>query len=404
MAENLLLFDLDNTLLSTSDLDGFRGRAYLGAQPNSYVRDLLGAYRQRSRVIYSIETLIALRKRFDAKLGVFTRSPRTYAETLLTQAYPTLTWDALIAFEDVARTKPSGDGIARAQLLTGISDRASVALIGDELVDICAAYHGGCWSILDQSSWPSTKEKKHYWALERNPDAVIRTPSELTDALDSLFENLPELERRCSNNTNKKNGRPIFHKHGYFNPLTPEVNRPVWVHYLGRFFTQEVHQRACWHQLTQEILQHKSSTMFPPHWIDSILAFLEGLPPPKAAHPIVVTVIPAKPGRVARLEALLQQLSKGQSNPLITFAPSLLGFSQGVRSHNSEHLNKNERFENIRDHLQVIAPTEVRSKHIVVIDDVITTGASLLVAKQRLEEAGAREVTCLSIAKTINGK
>lgn len=57
---------------------------------------------------------------------------------------------------------------------------------------------------------------------------------------------------------------------------------------------------------------------------------------------------------------------------------------------------------NVRDHLFVRAPDAVAGKKFLVIDDVSTTGATLLYAMKYLLEAQARSVDCFSIAQTIS--
>jgi phosphoglycolate phosphatase-like HAD superfamily hydrolase len=73
------------------------------------------------------------------KWGVFTRSPRDYALTLLAHAYPRLRWDVVIAFEDVANTKPHGDSIWAAMEACAVTDSSKVALVGENKADILSA-------------------------------------------------------------------------------------------------------------------------------------------------------------------------------------------------------------------------------------------------------------------------
>ena len=63
-----------------------------------------------------------------------------------------------------------------------------------------------------------------------------------------------------------------------------------------------------------------------------------------------------------------------------------------------------ERFENVRDHLFVKQPDRVQNRTIVVLDDVVTSGASLMYARQYLLDAGADSVSCVAIAKAIGNQ
>lgn len=90
----LCLFDLDNTLLKTDDLKTIR----IGLANNSNkirLEQLVAAYEvEDNRLLYTIENLRSLRVKFpNLKLGVFTRSPKSYANLVLNLAYPEFHWD-----------------------------------------------------------------------------------------------------------------------------------------------------------------------------------------------------------------------------------------------------------------------------------------------------------------------
>lgn len=73
-----------------------------------------------------------------------------------------------------------------------------------------------------------------------------------------------------------------------------------------------------------------------------------------------------------------------------------------TRTKDTEHQtrmhSREARTENARNAFSVRAPNTVRAKRIVLIDDVITTGATMVEARRTLIDAGAREVTCLAVA------
>ena len=74
----LCLFDLDDTLLRTNDLDPFRGAGNVGNASRSYTDNLLAAFADRTdRLLYSMEHHHELRRTFpDMKWGVFTQALR----------------------------------------------------------------------------------------------------------------------------------------------------------------------------------------------------------------------------------------------------------------------------------------------------------------------------------------
>jgi len=160
--------------------------------------------------------------------------------------------------------------------------------------------------------------------------------------------------------------------------------------------------------LTKSIGENKDADTFPEAWIKTIRHFIYD------QHPlffrpekVIVTVIPHRPGRKARLENLLIQLELSiNTTPMkrckVSFQPELLAYKPGVQSQHNDHLNQDQRFINVRDHLYVKEPDTVKSNvSYVVIDDVTTTGASLIYASKYLKDAGASKVTCLSMAKNI---
>jgi ComF family protein len=72
-----------------------------------------------------------------------------------------------------------------------------------------------------------------------------------------------------------------------------------------------------------------------------------------------------------------------------------------VRLKNTEtqtHLHaKEKRFENLRDAFGLIKPRAVRGKHVVLVDDVMTTGATLISAGRTLLEAEPASISAIVI-------
>ncbi|MBQ2295695.1 MAG: ComF family protein, partial [Clostridia bacterium] len=62
------------------------------------------------------------------------------------------------------------------------------------------------------------------------------------------------------------------------------------------------------------------------------------------------------------------------------------------------HLSGLERRTNLRG--AFAARKDVKGKHILLIDDVVTTGATLCECADMLYRAGARKVTCATFAAT----
>lgn len=408
MSIQLCLFDLDNTLLRTSDLEGFRGRENVNNTSREYTRGLLREYDRRDdRLLYTPEQLADLQDEFpEMRWGVFTRAPRHYATTLLEKAYPDVEWDIVVAYEDVRNTKPHPEGIEIAARRLGIRRRDQVALVGDEKTDVVCAYRAGSWSFIDQTSW-QPRINEHWYAIERVPDALFEGAAELGALLAEPFLGVPELEYLITGERLEGRKRRIDKVNHFFPRNIGGGYVPI--HIMGRLFGEyeEIRFRRGRHALTDQIIAHKDANAFPGEWIEALQRFvhLDTIGKPDT----LVTVVPFKPGRTPRLERLLDQFGRAYQpprvsigrTPAVSFRPDVLAFRPGAVSSHGNHLNADQRFANVGENLHVARPQDVQGKHVIVIDDVVTTGATLLWSHRYLRDAGARSVSCLSLAQAI---
>lgn len=93
-----------------------------------------------------------------------------------------------------------------------------------------------------------------------------------------------------------------------------------------------------------------------------------------------------------------------QSGELAKHLSTLVGLPCDVSSlkrtratSSQEGLSKNHRQENLKDAFQVTHPTRIYKKNILLIDDVITTGATLNSATSTLLSGGAQSVNTLTL-------
>ncbi|NJB77398.1 HAD-IA family hydrolase [Xanthomonas arboricola] len=403
----LLLFDLDGTLLRTDDLEGFRGENGFGQKSSDWYQQLNNAFdRRQDRVHYTAQHLAQLAQGW--RLGVFTRSPRAYASTLLNKAYPGFPWSIVIAYEDVSKTKPHPEGVWLAMNKCGIDHPSKVAVVGDEKSDLLAAYQAGCWAYLDTGGWdPAGKTTQNYWTLERVPDMILSGPNDLIGKIQNPIELLPELER--AGQSKAKNYSPRFDAWKHISPPGMNIREGGFISVMGRIFSNydELKYRSAWHQLTREIADNKNSVVFPDHWVETVRTFIRISWPVQHGRDTVVTVVPFKPGRPPRLESFLSQLAASHAKfPIslqanISFVADVMSYNAGAKSHNKEHLDKVSRFENVRDHLEVKRSSSISRKHVIVIDDVVTSGASLIYASKYMKAAGAYNVNCVALAHAI---
>jgi HAD superfamily hydrolase (TIGR01509 family) len=410
---DICLFDLDQTLLDTDDMKDLR-EAGKNVSSQTYVKEVSKAFAAKpNRRIYKPEVLAAIRAKFPSlKLGVFTRAPQSYTSTLLNAAYPGFNWDVVVAYENVKRTKPFGDGIDVAMKAFKVEYLDRVVLVGDGDMDVRAAYNAGCVVALDRSAWPYKWLPDHWRALGHIPDAIIQKPEDLLDVLDDYRKFLPDLEWRLSE-AGERASLPRFDKVNKFIPREAGGDNTAYpIYACGRSFSgyESLKYRRQWHDLTQSIHANKESEVFPDEWIAAVRQFIfshyNGLR--LFGGDLRITVVPHRPGRMPRLEAFLAQLKtsceekpiKGKLN--VHFHPTMLSYKNGVKSNSNDKLNAIERFENVRDHLYVLEPAVAKHSHVLVIDDVCTTGSTLIYANQYLKNAGASSVALLSIAMNVS--
>ncbi len=404
----ICLFDLDDTLIRTDDLKAVREDCKDNEDPKNLSKVIAAIKADEDRHLYDLSTLEKIRSDFpELKLGVFTRSPRSYAKVVLDWAYPKFDWDIVVAYEDVKWTKPRGDGIVKVIREFGVKYLTEVILVGDNDIDVRSAYNCGCPVVVDKGGWPYKWEQDHWGALKRVPDALIESPSEMLSVLSDPDSFLPDLERLIAGAP----GSSRFDKINHFIPKVVGGDSTAYpIHVAGRYFSNynSIQQRRKWHSLTDSIEKNKNSDVFPEEWLKTIRNFIsEEFPSPFGTKHVVVSVVPHRPGRKPRLENLLNQLQQSLldepiKNRSIVCEPGLFAFKAGVKSQHNDHLNGNQRFENVRDHLIVQFPQKVSAgTSYLVLDDVATTGASLIFASKYLKMAGASVVKCLSLAKNI---
>lgn len=64
----------------------------------------------------------------------------------------------------------------------------------------------------------------------------------------------------------------------------------------------------------------------------------------------------------------------------------------------SQTKNKEERFKNMKNAFVVKDNNDIKDKDIILIDDVVTTGATFASARDTLLKAGARDILCVAVA------
>lgn len=114
----------------------------------------------------------------------------------------------------------------------------------------------------------------------------------------------------------------------------------------------------------------------------------------------VIVPIPLAPGRLRergynQVERLASELIKVDDN--INFKLEANWLKKVRTTFSQSHTrNRTERLKNLSGCF--LASPEVKGKNIILLDDVITTGATMKEAKNTLRQAGAKKVICVAVA------
>lgn len=369
-----VIFDLDNTLAATDHLATYRR--------NRDQSGLESALRTQTPEVHN-ELLAVLEQVSEyVPVAVVTVAPRWYAERILNLLFPSFKWATIVTYEDVARPKPFPDAFRLAAERLNV-DPTYILVVGDSRDDIEAAYHAGMQTAL--ATWHFRDEE----GLRFVPDTVLDTPGDLLHYLTSPVLGLPYLEAwLMDEDWEELDWIPPF-------PATTSVpgqpGLPVGI--LGRYFpnydqTLKLHEK---HLLSQQIITKERPGPFqiPEPWIHPLAQLV-------ACQQVdIITVIPAKPGKDQRLERLLE-LIKVEGNK--EYLPDLLRFTPGMKD--VKRLSAPEKYAEVSAHLTVNG--NCAGKRVLVLDDVLTQGATMQAATDKLLEAGASAVERMAIAKTVS--
>ena len=123
---------------------------------------------------------------------------------------------------------------------------------------------------------------------------------------------------------------------------------------------------------------------------------------------LLVCTVPSSSGSAKRAGSgrLLELLDRicdrltGSREREIFFDAGVLEYTQGAFS--NKLLDQEGRFMNVRDHLVVSNKAVVIGRTVLVLDDVVTSGATFYYANRYLRKAGATDVHCLALTQTIS--
>ena len=389
-----VLFDLDNTLLNTDKLCDLRET---GLEVEQKHLDMLVLY---PKTLYVLNEL----KARDLILGLITNSPKKYTMKILAQFKLTDFFSTIICYDDVGASgvKPSPNGINMALSKLGLTKDDNVLYIGDHQKDFDAAYAAGVKPIAP--SWGSRRN------IAQIPAAVMSADSLLLEL--SSFDEIELFADRCA----QHNTIDIPKKGLYFAPLDLEGQvtaldkNKIKIITFGRYFSRKSELTVRYHEkhaLSKTIFEKERNPSFvaPQYWVDLFKHFVLKAAEyflAEGANFDIVTVIPAKQGKNPRLENLLKRLSFELPGHIAAI-PDIFIFTPDAKSVKTVG-GATARDIEIKRTLSIKHKyiEHIKDKNILVIDDVITTGATLRNAITLLEQQGSGKVIGTCLAKTVS--
>ncbi|MDP2593602.1 MAG: phosphoribosyltransferase family protein [bacterium] len=117
--------------------------------------------------------------------------------------------------------------------------------------------------------------------------------------------------------------------------------------------------------------------------------------------PVLVIPVPASRHRIKergfnQCDLITEEIQKIDGGRFCRVSSEILKKTRNTQSQTKK--NRRERMKNLSGCFAVAKPEEVLDQTVIIIDDVITTGATVTEARKILLKSGAKEVTALSIA------
>ncbi len=120
--------------------------------------------------------------------------------------------------------------------------------------------------------------------------------------------------------------------------------------------------------------------------------------PVMAESSVIITFVPRR--RQPYLEFGVDQAKELAKEIGVSLAlPTVAVFAQSRRHRKPQkHLNVRDRFREVKKAYRLKTSAEVAGKTVVLVDDMVTTGATMAACIRLLKQAGAKHVICVSVA------
>lgn len=434
----VFIFDFDNTLIFTDDLKDYRDHLQercFNKDADSSIYDynfnylLKKLFYNKKRIIYDEEYLLALKHQFVGSIFIVcTASYKEYCTFFLQKAYPNFAFNYILAHQQDASSKLNPKPILDILSQHNISDMSKVFMIGDSIIDALCANNIGCQFIFDMSSYllnfiNDTEHNKLFirdkiQTLMCMSDIVLPLYIELKNVIVSYKEHLPILEALIALSCDVeaiKQPRFLKRKVAYTdnNEYTAKNNNFCIVYSAARYFSHKMKEFS-YRAIQEQILNFKHyayDTKVTPFnllaFMLSLLLFIKFI---VKRQKIILTSIPDKIGSVRfkgffyNLKVFLQKYSYDffNKNYDIVIVENLFTITDNTQAMHTLHMNKDERIAYVKEHMLLNQTNVIDDFTYIVIDDVITTGASLAYAHELLRSLNisASNIFLFSLAQT----
>lgn len=221
------------------------------------------------------------------------------------------------------------------------------------------------------------------------------------DVIDSLLEQAclgcgakgPQLCMTCARNMPRTSQRCIGCRRTSPDGMTCKQCIPQW--HVHRIFAATAYRNALAKKVIKALKYRFDRSLAGPLALRTLTALHGGRVPPNPLFVPVPLHKSRKRWRGFNQAALLAQAAADAG--LFSYAEAL------IRTRNTSPQTKtpgrDERFEAMSGAFSVTGRANISNRHIVLVDDVCTTGATLNACAQALLAAGARSITALVIAR-----
>lgn len=345
------------------------------------------------------------------KFCIYSRYESSLISATIEEKFPSFRWDCIVPLRRQDSFKEQRRLLVKEIMRLGAEAPSSWIFLGASMLDTKLANGIGAWSfvVTGKDKYTDIEEltRKEYRA-SGSPDGLLLPDIELIgQAIEKPTSFLPQLERSLEKRPEELaqigDIRPV---HRAVETAEGEVS-DAHVLVLGRYFTKHpIHLRKHQqHTLSQVLLEAKDSGVYPDEVASALRSVLFRI---CKSGDFLVTTIPSRHGRPKRMERLLGIVEQDfhRSAGLwaeVEFSNDVFVFKNNDKPLSASRLTRAERIASVFGSLDLDSARDFSGKTVVVVDDVLTSGATLLKAKSLIQSKSADHVILLAMAETVRG-